>query len=158
MAVCPRAGQSPLGQHRQPWKSNAITPWGGKTHLKTPFCRVNPLCAHSTCGCSRPPEMSPESITARVEGKKGCVAIFSRQNTGRSVRGRKRALLSSSEDKRALWLWPGPKGVPSAPAQLGRGSGTGRTVTARSPSWAPASPTESKSNRKSCKTGSVPRA
>lgn len=41
---------------------------------------------------------------------------------------------------------------------LGRGRGTGSTVTARSPSRAPASPTDRKSNKKSCEKRSAPSA
>lgn len=123
VAVRPRAPQatrgeqSPLGQHRQPWKSNTITAREAKLTceaVETPFCRVNTHRAHSTVAAATASRCPLKASLPEFRGRRGARPYFPSQNTGRSVRGRKRALLSSSEDKRALWLWRGPKGVPSA--------------------------------------------
>lgn len=116
----PCAGQSPLGQHLQPRKSNRISARVKKLTceaVKTPLYRVNPHNAHhavTTATASRHPL---KASLPEVGGWKGARPYFPSQNTGYSVCGRKTAFLSSSEDKRALWLWRGPKGVPSALAR-----------------------------------------
>lgn len=102
------------------WKSNRITPRVAKLTcraVKTHFFWVNPHGAHSTVAAATASRRPLRASLPEFRGRRGACVDFPSQNTGPSVRGRKRALLSSSEDKRALWLWQDPKGVPSALAR-----------------------------------------
>lgn len=102
------------------WKSNRITPRVAKLTcraVKTHFFWVNPHGAHSTVAAATTSRRPLRASLPEFRGRRGACVDFPSQNTGPSVRGRKRALLSSSEDKRALWLWQDPKGVPSALAR-----------------------------------------
>lgn len=77
---------------------------------KTPLCRVNLQCSQH-CNCSHHFERSPRALLLEFWGRRAAQSYFPRQNTGLSVWGRERALLSSSKDKRALRQCRGPKSV-----------------------------------------------
>lgn len=81
---------------------------------KTPFCRVDLHHAHSIVTAASTSRGPLRALLLELWGRRVAQPYFPRQNTELSVRGRERALLSSSKDKRALWLHRGPKSVPSA--------------------------------------------
>lgn len=103
-----------LEQHQQPWKSNTIMTqvakltWEAK---KTLFWRVNLHHAHSIATAATTWRGPLRVSLLEFWGRRAAQSYFPGQNTGLSVWGRERALLSSSKDKRALWLHQGLKSV-----------------------------------------------
>lgn len=101
-ATC--AGQSLLGQYQQPWKSNMIMAqvtkiiWEAK---KIPFFSVDLHDAHSLVTAATTLRGPLRASLLELQGRRVAQSYFPRQNTELSVRGRERALLSSSKDPMA---------------------------------------------------------
>lgn len=78
---------------------------------KTPFCRESLHHAHGIATAATTSRGPLRTSLLEFWGRRAAQFYFPRKNTRLSVWGRERALLSSSKDKRALWLHWGSKGA-----------------------------------------------